>query len=222
VDSGNALDVTSRYESMVVQELSKQYKSFTETAKKKSLEMEFVDIDKVFLNAGSCRESQRVLSGWGSSGSALKIDSTSLHGENGEEKHVFFQHESMRLSIVLDVKVPVEDPGLYIKIRRTDGVLMTSWYSQIPYYYSLGDLKEGRHALNIVFKDLLFGDGIYLVSVLVYPKHQKDKPLKQAYAIEENRLCFEVKREIPLSAVFDHPLEVYSNDAQVTARKNRD
>jgi ABC-type polysaccharide/polyol phosphate transport system ATPase subunit len=221
IDIGDTFDVVSRYESLIIQELSQQYKQFPTSAVTKSDQTtdppvesdDFIDLSSSLFGQNKHAVVGR---GWVANGNALQINSICLYDVNDESRLAFYQHETMSIKVVVEAKKNALHLGIYLKIYRDDGILVTTWYSQSQELYNnFKDVDIGLHTITLLFKDLLFGDGVYYLSVLIYPQRDFDKPIQQAYAVYENKVCFEVKRKNPLSSVFDHPLEVYHNERRI-------
>ena len=215
VDQGDAFSVSSRYESLVVEERSQEHKRqlassvFDGTSEDERDDLVSLrDVTGDGMDASSGR-------GWMKAGKALQITSISLRNRNNEEGYVFWQHELMRIRIDCNVNKPVSCPVIFTKIRRADGVLVQTWFSQDPAFYDLGTWGPGSHSVELVFDDLLLGDGDYALSVLVYPRLTPGEPLRQAYAIAENSLFFSVRRHRPLSSLMDHPMRIFCDDKPV-------
>ena len=220
VDQGDALDVTSRYESLVIEERSLKLEGRSSMAgvsdpsadgEREPEDSDLVSIEDAMTDAMQAGASR----GWQRAGRALSIRSISLRDREQREENVFWSHDPMYFHLSFSVKKPVSCPAIYMKILRMDGVLVHTWFSQDPVHYDLGDWDRGTHKLEIVFDELLLGDGDYALSILVYPRLSPGEPVRQAYAIAENCAHFAVRRQRPLSSIMDHPMRVFFNDKPV-------
>lgn len=219
VDIGNASDVSSRYESLVVQEQSEAYKRLAATGKppqqrsKRAEPSGTVDVEKQF-NRSEDDGGQR---GWKTSGDVVDIAAIELLDGREDERLVFWQHEQMRVRLRFQAKRAVRNPALYFKLVRTDGIVVFTWNSQDPIACDFGFWQPGEHTVELVLEDLLLGDGMYHLAVHLYPEYQNGLLVEQAYAISEGQVFFEVKRRRPLSSLIDHPLEVFCDQQSVFA-----
>ncbi len=214
VDVGNAIDVTSRYVSLVIQEESEELRRLSNSRASRADRAESLPalIDKgaaeVLMELPPELSAETAVKGWTSCGDILRIEEIGTFDEAGESRHAFHSGEALRIRIGLECAREVDNPAVYLKIRRSDGVLAMSWNSQDPDRYEWGRWGPGRHDVEMVLDPLLLGDGHYMISVLVYPKFEETEPVHRPYAIDENRVMFSVQRRRPLSSLIDHPIEV--------------
>ena len=235
VDAGNAHDVTSRYESLVLERLSRSLGA--ESASGQSVvEHEFADDgaeggalvteasedsrsaeDQVVVplsldETGAFSESNL---GWASNSRSLSIRRVWLTDDAGDERNVFEQENTITVNVDVTVEKNISSPFVYIKIYRSDGYFVYSFNSQHPYGFETGKWEVGRKALSLELPRLKFGHGDYLVSVHVYPFHEPGQPVRQAYAIQENKVMFSVKWKLPISSLFHHDFLFKIDDDEV-------
>ncbi len=214
VDIGNAGDVTSRYESLVIEEQSEELRrmSSSRAASAGRPEPRVAPIDTSAANVTMVLPQElspeTAVNGWTSCGDVLRIAEIGTFDDTGETRHTFHTGEALRIRIGLECAREVDNPAVYLKIRRTDGVLAISWNSHDPDRYEWGRWGPGRHDVEMILDPLLLGDGYFMISVLVYPSFEEGEPVHKPYAIDENRVMFSVQRRRPLSSLIDHPIEV--------------
>lgn len=213
VDIGDAFDVTSRYEALVVQEQTEALKRLSAKLAKNQPQEDLIKVEEIWKD----EDDSAALRGWSSSGDAVEVTGIELRSASGDERLVYWQHEAMQVDIHFNVKKPLRNPAVYIRVTRNDGVLIFGWNSQDPLPCQFGRWEPGAHMVRLKFADLLLGDGLFYISASLYPEYQYGVLTSQAYSTSENQVCFEVRRRRPLSSVIDHPLEVYCDDRKVFA-----
>lgn len=137
-----------------------------------------------------------------------EIINIETQGEQGLPQKAFWQHERMTINIELNVRELLDDPAVWIRFTRTDGIVATSWLSHEPEHHSLGRLNPGHHKVKIHIDDLMLGDGGYLLTVALFQKRTKVEQVNynDPICMWDNVSYFEVKRRTrPLSALFDMP-----------------
>jgi lipopolysaccharide transport system ATP-binding protein len=124
----------------------------------------------------------------------------------------FFQHQSVAIRLLVECDVPVDNPAVWVKFTRTDGVMATSWLSHEPEFCDIGTLARGYHEIELIVDDLLLGDGQYDLSLALF---QKRKNLQESalyvdpMSLWEKTHRIEVKRRTrPLCTVFDQPVRI--------------
>lgn len=226
VDMGNVLDVTARYESLVVERQSKSFAAISarpalsipdEKVASAAADEEKDDLIDVEAFLGRSAETSPG-SGWIQNGRALSIESVRLCSRDGAERYVFAREEDLCVRISVRVARPVINPGLYLKVRRNDGILALSWFSQDTPSFPLGILEAGTHEIELTLPRLKLGHGDYFLSTIFYPEKTAHEPIRQAYAVMENRPAFAVRWAYPLSAVFLHEVEIRRDGERVEPR----
>jgi ABC-type polysaccharide/polyol phosphate transport system ATPase subunit len=128
-----------------------------------------------------------------------------------EPCYAFFQHDPFALAITVECNAPVVNPAVWVRFTRSDGIVTTSWLSHEPEFHDIGVLEPGRHVITVSTDDLLLGDGLYQLTVALFPEK-----IGGASAIYVDPLCIwervvqlEVRRRTrPLSTFFDQPLRI--------------
>lgn len=142
-------------------------------------------------------------------GPDVDIESVELTTVDGQIARAFFQHEALHIHVYVESRTEVEDPALWLKFMRNDGVLATTWLSHEPTHYELGCLAKGRSAIRVRIDDLLLGDGTFLLSVGIFPKKsaQDSAFYVDPLVLWDRCVAFDVKRRgRPLATIFDQPV----------------
>jgi lipopolysaccharide transport system ATP-binding protein len=177
---GPAIDVCERYDSQVLAETSRKH-----------------------LDAGS--------SGGGAKSGSGQADITSVRvlDLNGQVRNAYYQHEEITIELHVKCVVELENPAVWIKFMRSDGVLASSWLSHEPEIHDIGLLGVGDSIVRLKIDDLMFGDGTYYVGLALFPKktEQQSAHYIDPIVLWERCLVIEVKRRTrPLSTIFDQPI----------------
>ncbi|QDJ32129.1 hypothetical protein CBR67_08605 [Bordetella hinzii] len=140
------------------------------------------------------------------------IDSFVVLDEKGQATNGFFQHDALRFSMTVRCDEPVDNPAIWLKFTRTDGIMATSWLSHEPEYIDIGVLPQGVSQIDLTIDDLLLGDGHYDLTVALFPK-RNSKAETAIYvdpmSIWEKTTRLAVQRRgRPLSTFFDQPVRV--------------
>lgn len=130
---------------------------------------------------------------------------------DGKPCYAFFQHDPLALAITVECDQPVTNPAVWVRFMRSDGIVTTSWLSHEPDFHDIGVLVPGRHVIEVSADDLLLGDGLYQLTVALFPEKQGG-----ASAIYVDPLCIwervvqiEVRRRTrPLTTFFDQPMRI--------------
>jgi ABC-type polysaccharide/polyol phosphate transport system ATPase subunit len=124
----------------------------------------------------------------------------------------FFQHDSVIFRIRVECEREVENPAVWIRFTRVDGVVASSWLSHEPEFNDMGTLAKGETEVDLLIDDLLLGDGQFDITVALFEK-RKSAAESAFYAdpmsMWENNRRIEVKRRgRPLSTLFDQPMRI--------------
>ena len=181
--AGSALDVTSFYDKKVL------------------------DISSVNLEKNSDAKSQ----GFKTNSNFAEITQIQILDNAKKPKYAFYQHEALDIAIDVRVKLLISNPSIWIRFMRSDGIQATSWLSQEPVEISLGELQPGDHQLTVSLEDVLLGDGIFMITVALFPYKSgaESSFYVDPYCLWENSILIEIKRRgRPLSTIFDQPMSV--------------
>jgi ABC-type polysaccharide/polyol phosphate transport system ATPase subunit len=140
----------------------------------------------------------------------LEISSVHTFNENGELQRAFYQHDTLEIAIEVSSHTEFVNPAVWLKFMRSDGVLASTWLSHEPEYHDIGTIVPGTSILRFRMRDLMFGDGIYIISAALFPKKHGAETAFYVDPLASWDRCakIEVKRRgRPLSTVFDQPLE---------------
>lgn len=130
-----------------------------------------------------------------------------------EEKYSFFQNDKIKIEITLNCTITIDNPAVWIKFLRSDGVLATSWLSHEPTYINIGRLAPGEHVIALSTENILLGDGIFHVTVGLFP-NKGDGTAQSAFYNDPydlvDRVCsISIARKgRPLSTIFDQPFAI--------------
>jgi lipopolysaccharide transport system ATP-binding protein len=152
-------------------------------------------------------------------GETVAIESIQLRNAQGRPSYAFFQHDPFSVALTITCREVVENPAVYVRFTRSDGVMATSWLSHEPELHDVGILGKGTHVVEMTADDLLLGDGTYFLTVGLFPCK---KGAETAYYADP--LClwdrvaqFEVKRRSrPLSTIFDQPMRITVKQGSAT------
>jgi ABC-type polysaccharide/polyol phosphate transport system ATPase subunit len=142
---------------------------------------------------------------------AVRIADIELLDGDGGRSAGFFQHERVRIRMHLDVKERLENPAVYVRVTRNDGVMATSFHSHEPAFHDLGVLEPGRRTIEIDVPDLMLGDGKYFLTLGLFPlRHGGDTAFYTDPLCLWDRVVFlDVRRRSrPLTTIFDQPMAV--------------
>jgi len=131
--------------------------------------------------------------------------------ESGSPTYAFFQHSSMSLRLTVRCHRELNNPAVWIKFTRSDGIVATSWLSHEPEFNNIGILPTGDHTITVTAGDLLLGDGQYLVTCGLFPeKREGDTAFyNDPIALWDRVVQVEVKRRTrPLTTLFDQPMSI--------------
>ena len=160
------------------------------------------------------------------SGESLKRQPTGVRGgdgpiqitrvrtlsNDGVEKNGFLQYDSVTIELTLNCSSTVNDPSVWLKIIRTDGILVTTWFSAEPNEIKLGAFKPGEHTVRLTAPSILLGDGTFQATVAVFPPRKSAAETGfyvDPWSIWDRAVTFEVaRRGRKLSTLFDQPFEI--------------
>ncbi|MGO8691272.1 MAG: ABC transporter ATP-binding protein [Thermoguttaceae bacterium] len=178
------------------------------------------DLDSLALSSAALRGAQGSGTSAGAGPAHLR-DLQILDGD-GRPRSAFFQHEPLTFRLVLDCDEPLDNPALWIKFTRSDGVTATSWHSHEPEHHDVGRLPAGRSEIDLAVDDLLLGDGHYDLSVAVFQR-RRTRGESAFYAdpmtIWEKTHRIELRRRgRPLCTLFDQPVRIGAVRRGATAK----
>lgn len=146
---------------------------------------------------------------------SMRITDVKVLNEDGEECYAFFQNSKLQVRVTLESSVEYENPGLWIKFMRSDGILATSWFSLEPIIVSTGKIKIGKNVVSFKADDLLLGDGVYFLGVGIFPNKQGADSIfyNDPFCLWEGGCKISIKRRgRPLSTVFDQPMIAFVSE----------
>jgi len=172
--------------------------------------------------ASAANEQQTTRQGIKMDGPAARIEEIVASKADGLPCLAFHQHDSVRFTIKVYCRVTLVNPAVWIRFTRSDGIVVTSWISSEPNYHALGVFPPGCHSLQLSTEDLLLGDGLYYLTVALYPEKQGAASVyyMDPLCIWDHVLPIEIKRRTrPLSTLFDQPMRVarVETDANASA-----
>jgi len=141
----------------------------------------------------------------------VEITDITLTGENGTPSYACFQHSRFTVNIAVRCMKPLKNPAVWIKYTRSDGILVTSWFSHEPEFHDIGLLEPGEHAIKVSTDDLMLGDGQFLITVGLFPEKKGGETAfyNDPVAMWDRIVQIEVKRRHrPLSTFFDQPMAI--------------
>ncbi|MGZ3725632.1 MAG: Wzt carbohydrate-binding domain-containing protein [Pseudobdellovibrio sp.] len=142
-----------------------------------------------------------------------KIVSIRTLNNAGEETSSFFQHDQLKIVIDLISAQNINNPAVWIKWTRSDGILVTSWLSHEPELQDIGILQAGKNTLSLDIEDLMLGDGSFHVTVGLFEKKDGVETLtyNNPICLWDNVVNLEVRRKTrPLVTFFDQPVRITS------------
>jgi hypothetical protein len=138
------------------------------------------------------------------------IESVSLFNSMGEQCNAYIQHEKMTISIEIETNIEFNNPAVWLKFMRHDGIFATSWFSHEPKYFDIGKVTVGKSIINLSINDLMLGDGTFFITVALFPqkKNQDTSFYIDPIAFWDRCCVFDVKRSgRPLITIFDQPID---------------
>lgn len=140
---------------------------------------------------------------------AMRVTDACILDSSGHQCNAFFQGSSLTIEIKLLSTIEYENPGLWIKFMRSDGVLATTWFSLEPKLIHTGNIKIGLNVVRFKVEEILLGDGLYYVGVGVFPfKEGADSAFfNDPFCLWDGSCELVIKRKgRPLSTIFDQPM----------------
>lgn len=177
---GPAIDVCERYDSQVLAETSRKH-----------------------IDAGNATGGTKSGSG------QADITLVRILDASGGVRNAFYQHEEIAIELHVNCVVNSDNPAVWVKFMRSDGVLASSWLSHEPEGHDIGILETGNSIIRLTINDLMFGDGTYFISLALFPKktEQESAHYIDPIVLWERCAVIEVKRRTrPLSTIFDQPV----------------
>jgi lipopolysaccharide transport system ATP-binding protein len=145
------------------------------------------------------------------------IEDFQVLNASGELSNGFFQHDKLTFRLTIKCDKFVDNPAIWVKFTRTDGVIATSWLSHEPEYLDIGVLPQGESTVELSIDDLMLGDGYYDVTVALFPK--RETKVETAIYVDPmsiwektTRLAVQ-RRGRPLSTLFDQPIRAARIDS---------
>lgn len=143
--------------------------------------------------------------------SIARIKAVSLLNTTGQVQNAYFQHDAVKVRIDLELSDSLNNPAIWLKIMRSDGVNATSWLSHEPDFNDVGVLPAGLVTIDMVIPDIELGDGEYLLTVAIFPeKSAADSAFYlDPLALWEQCLRFTVRRRgRPLNTIYDQEVKI--------------
>lgn len=145
---------------------------------------------------------------------------------HGMPCRAFLQHDGLAIDIQIETDREIDNPAIWLKFMRNDGVLATSWLSHEPEFHDIGSLEPGSTTVRIVIEDLLLGDGTFLLSVGLFPRKEREETAfyTDPLVLWERCASIDVRRRgRPLSTIFDQPVsKVFTLQMQQTSPPQHD
>jgi hypothetical protein len=179
IGNGSAIDICALYDSEVLADASRRHLSSTIDTGPKT-RTDHADIEGVQLLDGAATLTR-----------------------------AFYQHEPLQIDITINSAAPLDNPAVWLKFMRNDGVIATTWLSHEPEFHDLGTIPAGRSLVRIHVGDLMLGDGTFLLSVGLFPRKQGQDTAfyVDPIVLWDRCVIFDVKRRgRPLATIFDQPI----------------
>lgn len=177
--NGSAIDICALYDSEVLADASRRHLSAT-------------------MGTGPQTHSDKT-----------QIVQIELFDHLNNPSRAFYQHDAMSIEITIDSTETLDNPGVWLKFMRNDGVLASTWFSHEPQFHDIGRITAGRTTIRIHLDDLMLGDGSFMLSVGLFPKKrgQDSAFYVDPIALWDRCSIFDVKRRgRPLTTIFDQPV----------------
>ncbi|MFO0722383.1 MAG: ABC transporter ATP-binding protein [Myxococcota bacterium] len=163
------------------------------------------------LDAASKAQMEQGEKGVRTSDGRVEILSIRALDASGAERSTYLQHEPMRLRVRFRFAETLVDPALWVRFTRADGIVTTSWMSAEPEFIALGSFGPGEVELDVWADDLLLGDGMFYLTVGLFPKKEGAETTfyVDPMCMWDREVSIQVKRRgRPLSTFFDQPMRV--------------
>jgi len=184
---GDPIEVCQEYELAVMQEISQKLKIENKKGHK----------DKKIIGVGP-----------------LQITRIQILDQKNKEKYSYFQGDNLKIKILYETPVPIENPGLYLLFVRHDGIFATSFFSAEKETFheqiNLGTLK-GKGVLEVSWPKIQLGDGVYYLTVGFFPlkSWQKSAFHSEPYCLHDKSYKIDLKRpNRPLQTIFDQEIKI--------------
>ena len=121
----------------------------------------------------------------------------------------FHQHDALVIDIQVETDRQIDNPAIWLKFMRNDGVLATSWLSHEPTFHEIGCVVPGTTTIRVFIEDLLLGDGTFMLSVGLFPRKEREETAfyTDPLVLWERCAYIDVRRRgRPLSTIFDQPV----------------
>ena len=144
------------------------------------------------------------------------IESIKVVDQDNNETNAFFQHSSLIIKVDVKALQDINNPAVWISFMRSDGVLVTSWFSHEPEFIDIGRISLGQATISLFISDLMLGDGQFYLSLGIFPekKGAESTFYIDPLAMWERFTLIEVKRRgRSLSTLFDQPVASLSISA---------
>lgn len=173
-----------------------------------------IDICALYESEVLADASRKHLSTSAGTGPKTRVDDTNISevallDPMNNPARAFYQHDPMLIEIIVESTKPIDNPAVWLKFMRNDGVLASTWFSHEPEFHDIGEVAVGRTAIRIRLDDLMLGDGTFMLSVALFPRKQGQN---SAFYVDpivlwDRCVTFDVKRRgRPLATVFDQPV----------------
>lgn len=142
----------------------------------------------------------------------MNIKEVSVYNKEGEKCNAFFQNSFLLIEIEFYSTVHYEDPFLWIKFMRSDGVLATSWHSAEPVKVNTGVIKPGLNFACFQIEKILLGDGEYSLGLGIFPNKTGSDSFfyNDPFCMWDGVSKITIKRKSrPLSTIFDQHMSAY-------------
>jgi hypothetical protein len=174
------------------------------------------DAECLAVSASSIEETDR---GARSGDGPVHIERIEAIGANGEPVAMVAQGSPLTIRVHVRCDRPAENPIVWVKFTRSDGVMATSWLSSEPEPVETGAFPAGAASFDLVMDRVLLGDGQFDVTVGIFPK--REHASETAFYVDpmtlwERAVRIGVRRPgRPLSTLFDQPVRmVFSGSAR--------
>jgi ABC-type polysaccharide/polyol phosphate transport system ATPase subunit len=141
---------------------------------------------------------------------AARFESVTIEVD-GQPGYAAYQHSRVDVIATVQCDEHIDNPAVWLRFTRADGVMATSWLSHEPERHELGQLSPGRHAVRVIIDDLMLGDGTFMVTLALFPnKSGADTTFySDPICMWDRVVSLTVRRRTrPLSTVFDQPMRV--------------
>ncbi|MCO4089673.1 MAG: ABC transporter ATP-binding protein [Limnohabitans sp.] len=142
---------------------------------------------------------------------AVQIIDFGVFNENDLVQHAFYQYDSLKFKIKFRCEQRIENPAVWIRLMRSDGIAVTSWFSHEPKMFNLGNFEIGDHEIVIKIDSIMLGDGNFYLSTALFPQKTGSSSAfyVDPYCMWDRTTSIDVKRKSrPLSTLFDQPMSI--------------